>query len=292
MDELRQQQLKELEVFKAFRRVCEQYHLRYFAIAGTCLGAVRHRGFIPWDDDMDVAMPYEDYETFCRVAASALPQPYALYGQENPHWHGTYVKVIDESTTFLEDDPVGCPDLYRGVFLDVMPMFGLRGSKRYLQRQARWCDLLRFMNTLQRRPYQEDWRYLKRLFWKINQRLGQGRDRDYYLNRIAERFDQCPLSEADVILFSYRSAFKYKWRRNESTPSILDADVFAESVLLPFEDTTVDVPGNYDRYLQMEFGDYMTLPPVEKRVSNHNYYLRDLDRSYKEYRDERFCKLG
>lgn len=71
-------QLKELEILKVFQNICRRHGLRYFAIGGTCLGAVRHKGFIPWDDDIDVAMPYEDYLEFQRIAETDLPDNYGI----------------------------------------------------------------------------------------------------------------------------------------------------------------------------------------------------------------------
>ena len=73
MSDIRSVQLRELEILKVFQDICSRHNLRYFAIGGTCLGAVRHKGFIPWDDDVDVAMPYEDYAKFKAIARTELP---------------------------------------------------------------------------------------------------------------------------------------------------------------------------------------------------------------------------
>ncbi|MBR1604027.1 MAG: LicD family protein [Synergistaceae bacterium] len=71
---VRKIQLAELDIFKAFKAICDRHNLRYFAIGGTCIGAIRHKGFVPWDDDMDVAMPYEDYKKFFEIAKTELPE--------------------------------------------------------------------------------------------------------------------------------------------------------------------------------------------------------------------------
>ncbi|MBQ3376643.1 MAG: LicD family protein, partial [Synergistaceae bacterium] len=90
-------QLVELDIFKAFKAICEKHNLRYFAIGGTCIGAVRHHGFIPWDDDMDVAMPYEDYVKFFEVAPSELPEKYKFI---HPTVDGIS-RIYDEKTTMI-----------------------------------------------------------------------------------------------------------------------------------------------------------------------------------------------
>ena len=96
-------QLKELEILKVFQDICRRHGLRYFAIGGTCLGAVRHKGFIPWDDDIDVAMPYEDYLEFQRIAETDLPESYGIL---NPHTtkhcrFDYYIKLHDKTTSLM-----------------------------------------------------------------------------------------------------------------------------------------------------------------------------------------------
>ena len=96
-------QLKELEILKVFQDICRRHGLRYFAIGGTCLGAVRHKGFIPWDDDIDVAMPYEDYLEFQRIAETDLPDNYGIL---SPHTSkhclfDYYTKLHDKTTSLM-----------------------------------------------------------------------------------------------------------------------------------------------------------------------------------------------
>ena len=95
----------ELDIFKRFKRLCQDYNLRYFAIGGTCIGAIRHNGFIPWDDDIDVAMPLEDYIKLKEIAMRELEYPYSLYTTEkNRHWYAGSMKMQNENTTFIEKD--------------------------------------------------------------------------------------------------------------------------------------------------------------------------------------------
>ena len=115
-------QSKILEIFKEFDRICRDNDLKYFAIGGTCIGAVRHKGFIPWDDDLDVAMPIEDYARFREVAPSSLAPQYQIYDYEEHEKCGyQFLKLFDRNTTFIEERNNNL-DSCMGVFIDIMPV--------------------------------------------------------------------------------------------------------------------------------------------------------------------------
>ena len=103
-DLLRQVQLIQLEILKDFVKVCNKYNLQYFLDGGTLLGAVRHKGFIPWDDDLDLAMPREDYDTLIEIAPEIFDEPYFLQTPENDIgcFYGGYSKLRNSNTTGLE----------------------------------------------------------------------------------------------------------------------------------------------------------------------------------------------
>ena len=117
-------QLAELDILKEFKRICEEHNLRYFAIGGTCLGAVRHQGFIPWDDDIDVAMPYEDYVRFIEIAKPGLRKPYELFDPVDHEVCGcTFLKMHNSNTAFIEKVREAYTDSYFGVFIDIINLF-------------------------------------------------------------------------------------------------------------------------------------------------------------------------
>ena len=100
---LRKVQMTQLEIAKEIRRVCEENNIRYFLADGTFLGAVRHQGFIPWDDDMDLAMPRADYERFCRIAPEKLDPKYCLQTwYSDPNYALPFGKVVKRNTVYLE----------------------------------------------------------------------------------------------------------------------------------------------------------------------------------------------
>ena len=114
-----------LVIFKAFAEVCEKHNLSYFLNGGSCLGAIRHKGFIPWDDDIDVMMPREDYEKFLTLQKEYEGTPYFIQcWKTDPHYIYGYAKLRDSSTTFIEDNYVN-HRINHGVWIDIFPIDGM-----------------------------------------------------------------------------------------------------------------------------------------------------------------------
>ena len=119
---LRQLQLSELEILDEFVRVCEKHGLQYYLVGGTLLGAVRHQGFIPWDDDIDVAMPREDYDRFAEISARELaPQYFYQSPETDPYYFLTYAKVRKNGTEVYEER-FKAARFHKGVFIDIFPL--------------------------------------------------------------------------------------------------------------------------------------------------------------------------
>ena len=119
---LRQLQLCELEILDEFVRICEKHCLQYYLVGGTLLGAVRHQGFIPWDDDVDVAMPREDYDRFAEISAGELkPQYFYQCPETDPHYFLTYAKIRKNGTEVYEERFKDAR-FHKGVFIDIFPL--------------------------------------------------------------------------------------------------------------------------------------------------------------------------
>ena len=130
-----QEQMKELEILREFQRVCQKYNLKYYAIGGTCLGAVRHKGFIPWDDDIDVAMPVEDYHEFFEVAPKELNSQYEVIGPYTMrHTYGLYNKIHDKETTFVE---TSVKNIWIVIRVYLLTFFQFRGCQNRRVREKR-----------------------------------------------------------------------------------------------------------------------------------------------------------
>lgn len=119
---LRQLQLYEIEILDEFVRICEKHSLQYYLVGGTLLGAIRHQGFIPWDDDIDVAMPREDYDRFAEISASELdPQYFYQCPETDPYYFLTYAKIRKYGTEIYEERFKDAR-FHKGVFIDIIPL--------------------------------------------------------------------------------------------------------------------------------------------------------------------------
>jgi len=274
-----------LDIFKIFKDICKKYNLTYFAIGGTCLGAVRHKGFIPWDDDMDVAMPYEDYKKFIEIAKKELKHPYSLIlPKENKHFYGEFIKIHKTETTFILDFYVPYTDTYMGVWLDVMPIFGCPKKKKfkYVKKLNFWLG----QNSAFRFSIRQLKSYGRKFYWLISiwQRITK-KPFYYFIDKIENEFGKIPFSNSDKILFGWRESPLTPWHHT-NYKTILEYNDFSSAMEVPFEDTTIAIPIGYDNYLKMDFGDYMKLPPEDKRIPLHGNAIIDLEKPYSYYQDQ------
>ena len=282
-NQLKEIQLIELELYKEFKRICDSYHLRYFAIGGTCIGAVRHKGFIPWDDDIDVAMPYQDYKKFQLIAQRELKKGTSLYLPENhKQYNEIFIKLQNDGTTFIELNQKGSPNDYTGVWIDIMPIFGLPKGRFAQWYTSLLCNTLRFFNAKHRMPLCMQNRIISKIGWFLDIPIRKLKPFNYYMELIEKIFGKYPFDNSDKVLFGWRKA-PNRIDKNYTYQNVFYYDDFKEMLELTFEDTSIAVPCGYDRYLTMDFGSYMELPPEEKRVPCHDAIAINLDKSYKEY---------
>ena len=283
----RRTQLKELEVLKVFQDLCRRHNLRYFAIGGTCLGAVRHKGFIPWDDDVDVAMPYEDYVKFCGIAETdpKLKGKYSILH----HWHSKiyrsytchyFAKFFDTHTTFIENGNLDTPEVYKGIFIDIFPVHGLPKSNLAVKVISLLSTISIGLNMTMRMPFKLMPTTTRKIFWLLLSPFRLVLPFHFCTTSQEKFLSRYPFGCSDRIIFSWRRMKLFK----ETYDNIFPYELFKTSTDLPFEDTTISVPAGYDEYLRIEFNDYMKLPPKEKQISAHSIdAIIDLDRPYTYY---------
>ncbi len=271
-----------LDVLKEFQRVCTRRHLTYYAIGGTCIGAIRHKGFIPWDDDIDVAMPYRDYLQFIDYAKTDLNPKYSIIGPHTcKHYTGCYIKLQNNETTFVEEFAEKYPDRYAGIYIDIFPVHGLPDGNAKVWLVEHISSLQNKLNL--RLRFEKDYGDSKqwKITWKICAPLRKIHHFDYYRHKQEIMLAKYPLDCSCRVYFCWRRIPKKN--SNSTYKDIFFYDDFCEAVEMPFEDTTIMVPRGYDRYLKMDFGDYMKLPPTEQQVARHPKAIIDLSRPYKYY---------
>lgn len=255
-----------LMIAKAFHSFCTSNHLKYYMLGGTMLGAVRHKGFIPWDDDMDFGMPRPDYNRFIQLAQKDLLDPYEVkYYQNSPDSPIHYVKMIDSTTTLIEDS---YHDYVEGLYIDVFPLDGTNETTLDRFRFKRISLLQRLIvNHCTTREKRSLWRkWFKRFSKALN------------LNRMHHRIEKL-MTHSDYESSSFAANYLGAWGKKE----IISKSVFDTAILYPFEDTCFFGVDDYHSYLSSLYGDYMQLPSVENRVLKHHYFLLDYNCPYKEY---------
>lgn len=251
---LRQAQLVMLKLLKAFHAICERHSLRYWLDAGTLLGAVRHGGFIPWDDDVDVVMPREDYLAFCAVAARELPFDMFFQSEESdPGFSCPWVKIRDRYSHLTE--ATGPYPYSQAIFIDIFPAVCVTA------RHSRWRSFYTLLEPYNKKPVSLE-RGLsarsvaKRAFMGVLQRCFLGVMAIRPLRRAFLRW-----LETGEMAWEYEPPIRWKNRWP-------DAMVFPLTKIR-FEGCDFWGPANADAYLRDYFGEYMELPPPDKRRSEH-----------------------
>lgn len=251
----------ELEILAVIDRICRENDIDYFIDGGTLLGAVRHGGFIPWDDDIDLGMPKADYDRFCAIAPEKLPEGYSLHTSMNTEGYSAlWAKVFKDGTRFVDDNcaEAGCN---QAIFADIFPFCQIDINHDIAQRQCRKARMTQIKSYLKHfsRPKIPANIPAKPLFM-LGCKLVH--------NTIARTWNQANLQTA------MNRAF------DTDTPSMLwtnavytNYGVFENDVLFPTKDITFDgltlrAPHNPDAYLKIEYGDYMQLPPECDRYTH------------------------
>lgn len=273
-------QNKALEILEEFKKICKKYNLTYMAIGGTCLGAIRHHGFIPWDDDIDVVMPQDDYRRFLDIAKDVVGYPYSIITPKScKHYMVSYAKMQDERTTFVERSAIKYKDRYSGVFIDIFPIYGLPKNETDRKTICRKYDFLGKINLKKRFPFSNENSLKGKTLWILTHFLSFSKPYYYFSEMQTRILLKTDFNSSDKIIFAWRATPKSE----KGYKRIFYYDDFSGVKEVPFENSTINVPVGYDRYLKMDFGDYMELPPVEQRVSNHSLEIIDLHKSYKDY---------
>lgn len=247
----------EIQILNFIDDICREHNFVYYLAGGTLLGAVRHKGFIPWDDDIDIIMPRKQYHDFIQAVNDANTQYKIISAYNDPDYKKLFIKVVDSNTYLEEKDSIKCPNM--GVFVDVFPLDVLPNDdkKRKSMKYKAWY-LRQIMGHA--------------LLWE------KGNIERPFAYRVG-----CFL----CYLFGWRKAFNIFENLTIKTANMTsnyaanlsdapnksfewDSSCFDTSVLLPFEGKMYPAAGNYDEYLK-GYGDYMKLPPIEKRISNHDF---------------------
>lgn len=253
------------EMLDCFATYCEEHQLRYYLVGGTLLGAVRHKGFIPWDDDIDVGMPRPDYERFLELTKEQPLAPHLKVLSPNTHTLTLPFVEIIHTGTKVERIQSRCLEEENKVlhlFMDVFPQDGWPSSERETAKLVKRMAFCRKLNLLSRAKLGEGAtpvRAIAKIPALLVAKAISNRRILQYMDRYAKRFDYDTSVYAGAVTYGIYGIGE-RCRREEIT----------KFVQVPFGNRTYNAPGCYDSYLSAIYGDYMILPPEEKR---HNHEL-------------------
>lgn len=257
-----------LDLMVEFDRVCKKYDIKYYLDGGSLLGAIRHNGFIPWDDDIDVTMPRDDYERFVKLSEE-FKHPYFLQTPyTDPEYFYSFAKVRNSNTTAL-NQMFKYQSFNHGIWISIFPLdrFPLQeGENTYLQIRELTAENSTYMRI--KNPFLDE----------VNRK------------RVENYSGRNPLETFEAI---QKLATKYNNVETEYWGTIILTIVKYGRKPLPissyntivkhaFEHLEFPIPIGYDAVLKTEYGDYMKLPPVEER-EGHDTTLFDADKPYTEY---------
>ncbi len=269
---LRKLQLKELDTLVYFKEFCDKNNLLFYLCGGCCIGSLRTGGFIPWDDDIDILMPRDDYEKLYKLWDNDKNERFKLLRTDEKIFTGNiFTTIVDTETTCVKANQAHL-DIPFGIMMDIFPIDG--------------CPKGKFKRTMQK---------LNAMIYSL-----------FLAQIVPENHGGIMALGSKFLLSIVKSpkAREKKWRNAERRMSkykIADCEYitelcegvhsmqpeypkewFASAVYREFEGLQMPIPVGYDPYLKKAFGDYMTLPPEDKQKPHHDMILVDTERSYKE----------
>ena len=264
----------EYEILKVFIDICDKLDLQYFLVCGSALGAAKYKGFIPWDDDMDVALPRSDYEIFCQKAQAMLPEYLFLQNSNTDKYYPLiFSKIRHIGTTFIEK-PYAKTNMNHGIYIDVFPLDGYPDdfyNQQKIEKEKQRYNLMRLCCLDVPRTW-------KTRLLVTGQRFFGFHKKPFKLVKRLEKYITMYSTDNSDIWCNHGN-----WQGKLEYASRIQ---YGNGTWAEFEGLRVRIPEKYDEYLTQKYGDWRSDLPDEEKVGHHYYYVCDTKKSYKYYIEE------
>lgn len=254
----------DMEIVKDVLRICEKHGLTYYMLGGTMLGAIRHKGFIPWDDDIDLGMPREDYERFLEIAPQELAAHLKLVNyRTDPNYMYYITRILDTQTTVIEER-IGNDNKYTHASIDIFPIDGtpnnglLRKIYYFRVMYHRALMSLCYKDSIDRKRKRS--KKEKLLLWVMEHLPVQKLTTPYKQKCKIDKLLRKQKVEGSKYIGNIMGAYR--------TREIVPAEYYGQGAMYPFEGIQLRGLAMYDEYLTHTYGDYMQLPPEESRKTH------------------------
>ncbi len=269
-------QSKILHIMKYIDKICRANDIEYFIMGGTALGAVRHGGFIPWDDDLDIFMTPNNYTKFKKILIEDKSSEFVLQEWKVVEEYLEYAKVRMNGTTFIEEAFRDRKDIHQGIYVDVMILHKCP-ENTFVQKAIYYAS-----------KYVTAYALTKR---------------NWVPKNVAQRFmialinmlpNKMLLNYAYILIYKYDDLkYKYKYcyyiTKAKFKQGLFDAEFFNNSIDVKFEDAVLLGPNKIYEYLEYRYGNYMKLPSIEEQKEAVHALIYDTNLDYKEYIKENGC---
>ncbi len=268
---LEQTQKENEKVLKKFDELCNELGLRYYLVFGSLIGAIRHNGFIPWDDDLDVGMPREDFNIlreYCRSHQMEL-YPFRYLCRENTKDYQYYIPRLTNLEFQVVSKYKGFKNPRMGSYIDIYPLDDYGRNKVTGNIMERSIALLNWLYSIyiDNNSYSGRMALVKETVHRSLHRLW-GEDYYRHINRKIEKI----LRNHEAPKHKYMGFVAW-----ETYHSFYPIELFADYEMHKFGDGEYRIPKGYDQILKMTYGDYMQMPPENKRTPSHEYYMIPVD---------------
>ena len=254
----------ELDILDFIDSFCKEHGINYCINYGTLIGAIRHKGFIPWDDDIDLSMTRENYERFIQLFSEKQSRYQILSLETDDQYFNNFIKIVDPTTKIIDTRNTKTYD--SGVFIDIFPMDTFNDTKVvdicYKLESFKLLSFSKHKNIVYGDSKLKD--LIRTLFWLLLRPVSPR----FFANQIEKQIQKYRVKDGKYIAF-IQSKAKEK--------EIFPRDMFDELIETPFEHLVLPAPKHFDAVLKQFYDDYMTVPPKEKQIYSHEFEAYKLE---------------